>query len=266
MGRELEEFTERMEREGVKPEDLLKAILGEEVGGQVVDDVKKEKDRRADVAPPPPQDKAVKSEGKKADKDKSTSFEDTIRKTMQRMEHSDANATSATSQSATTAAGGSSSEEDILAQLLRAMETEGAGSGDSNDELSKMFLGMMEQLTNKDMLYEPMKELHTQFPGWLATHSATLAPADRARYTEQQRLVAEIVARFEQPGYSDTDPAARDYIWERMQRMQDQGAPPEDLVTNPFPSVGGMPGLGGLGGGGGGGGADGEDDVGCPTQ
>lgn len=68
------------------------------------------------------------------------------------------------------------------------------------------------------------------------------------------------MAKFEERGYSDEQAGCREFIWERMQRMQRMGSPPEDLVANPYPSI-----LGGLGGGGGGG--DGkEDDAGCATQ
>ena len=45
MGKELEQFTERMEKDGVKPEDLLKAILGEGDAEKVLDkaaDVRKQ--------------------------------------------------------------------------------------------------------------------------------------------------------------------------------------------------------------------------------
>src|SRR5436309_867729 len=37
IGKELDQFTERMEKEGVKPEDLLKAILGEGDAEKVLD-------------------------------------------------------------------------------------------------------------------------------------------------------------------------------------------------------------------------------------
>jgi len=56
-----------------------------------------------------------------------------------------------------------------------------------------MLLGMMEQLTNKDILYEPMKELNDKFPAWMVEHRDKVPEADLKRYEEQQRLVKEIV-------------------------------------------------------------------------
>jgi peroxin-19 len=279
MGKELEQFTEQMEKEGVKPEDLLKAILGEGDAEKVLDkaaDVRKQsKTEGVSEGSSKSKNTAAATESSQGRDGKpaattttttttaaaaaaaaaaNTTFEDTIRRTMERMSTSDATATNAATQSA-------NSEEDMLAQLLKAMETEGGGGGADGDdgELSKMFLGMMEQLTNKDMLYEPMKELDEKFPEWLAKKEkeGKLPAEDMTRYRNQRGIVREIVGKFEERGYSDEDPRCREFIWERMQRMQNEGSPPEDLIANPFPGMGGVPGLGA---------GEGGEDVGCPTQ
>lgn len=271
MGKEIEEFTERMEKEGVKPEDLLKAILGEEDAEKVVGKAAEMRNQsEGEVANVEGEGslKAVENatatgrsttrESKKstAAAGTNTAFEDKIRQTMERMSTSDATATNAASQSA-------NSEQDMLAQLLKAMETEGGAADGEDGDLSKMFLGMMEQLTNKDMLYEPMRELNQKFPQWLTEKEkeAKLSAEDMKRYRTQSGIVREIVGKFEERGYSDDDPRCREFIWERMQRMQDQGSPPEDLIENPFPGMGGLPGLGADGGAG-----QGGEDAGCPTQ
>jgi len=93
-----------------------------------------------------------------------------------------------------------------------------------------MLMGMMEQLTNKDILYEPMKELHDKFPAWMSKNRSSTAPSDLRRYEEQQRLVGDIVARFERKSYSDENVADREFIVECMQKMQAAGSPPTDLV------------------------------------
>ncbi|KAI9789715.1 MAG: Peroxisome chaperone and import receptor [Peltula sp. TS41687] len=158
-----------------------------------------------------------------------SSFQETIRQTMQRMQASGEQATAAATSSET-----STAEDDVLAAMLKQMQ--GGGGGDlsgapeNEEEFSKMLMGMMEQLTNKEILYEPMKELHDKFPGWMEKNRATAAKDDLRRYEEQQGLVAEIVAKFEQRDYSDANVAYREYIVERMQKMQAAGSPPPDLV------------------------------------
>ena len=228
MGKDLEEFTQKMEAEGIKPEDLLKAILGEDTGTRVGDAAHEERERRESQS-------QSKSPEPPASSSKAT-FEDTIRKTIERMEDSSAKATSDVQEK---------SEEDMLADMLKALE----GGGNEGD-LSKMFLGMMEQLTSKDLLYEPMLELHQKFPDWLSQNKSKIKQEDYARYARQKEIVKDIVGKFEEEGYSDDDPKCREYVWEKMQKMQEQGAPPEDLIQNPIPGLGG----------------DGPPEEGCPTQ
>ena len=252
MGKELEEFTSTMEKQGLKPEDLLEAILGDHLPTE---------------APPtsaiPSTDSKSQTSAQNPSKPSSSSgekesFDSTIRRTMERMQASDSSATNAATKPATD--GTSSTEEDMLATLLNALESSGAGdtasAGDPNseDSLSKMFLGMMEQLTNKDMLYEPMKELDSKYPEWLAKKKGKLPDEDYKRYEGQRGVVREIVAKFQEKGYSDENSRCREFIWERMQKMQAMGSPPEDLIANPFPGMMG------------GGGSGKEDDAGCPTQ
>lgn len=270
MGKELEEFTLAMEKEGIQPEDLLKAILGEQEGTKLAkaahDDAERITSQPTSPAasksrttspetsskkPTSPNPSTSTSTSSKPRPDPATqaSFEDTIRRTMERMETSSA--------AATTASQSSKSEEDMLADLLKSLGTDStaSGSGSGNpDDLSAMFLSMMQQLTSKEMLYEPMRDLHQKFPGWLAKNASSLSGEDKARYETQQQIVGEIVAKFEERGYSDEDSKAREFVWERMQKMQEQGAPPEELVENPLLGAGGGMGLPGMG------------DEGCPTQ
>lgn len=138
------------------------------------------------------------------------SFQATIEKTMERMRLSGDNATAA-------AAG--SDTDDFMAEMLKAMQGSGLDGEGSEEDFSKMILGMMEQLTNKEILYEPMKELDDKFPAWLEKNSAATPADDMKRYKEQQVYVREIVARFEEKTYADTNPADREYVVERMQKV-----------------------------------------------
>lgn len=136
---------------------------------------------------------------------------------MERMQASGDQATAA-------AAADTSSSDDFMAELLKQMQAgglDGAGGdgGGSEEELSKMLLGMMEQLTNKDILYEPMKELDDKFPEWMVQNRDKVAEEDRKRYELQQGYVREIVAKFEESTYSDSNPTDREFIVEKMQKV-----------------------------------------------
>ena len=112
-------------------------------------------------------------------------------------------------------------EDDVLAQMFKAMSSQGTlPDPGGDDDFSKMLLTVMEQLTNKEILYEPMKEIHDGYPDWMVKHEATEKPEDMKRYREQQQVVSEIVARFERKEYSDESPEDREYIVERMQKVR----------------------------------------------
>jgi peroxin-19 len=161
--------------------------------------------------------KALDPEAKETAAKAEASFQESIRATMERMSASNTAATSATQSGLP---GPGASEDDFLAAMLREMEAGGEGMGAGGDEdFSKMLLGMMEQLTNKDILYDPMKELHDKFPAWLEANRTTVDKADLERYEEQQKLVGEIVGKFEETGYRDDRVDCREYIVDRMQKV-----------------------------------------------
>lgn len=135
-------------------------------------------------------------------------FQKTIRKTMERMQNSGEQAT---------AAAAADDSDDNLAELMKQMQ---AGAGVEDEEVfSKMLLGMMEQLTNKEILYEPMKELDDKFPEWIEKNKTTTPKEDMTRYEEQRKVVKEIVMKFEEKAYADSNLADREYIVERMQKV-----------------------------------------------
>ena len=140
-------------------------------------------------------------------------FQETIRRTMERMQASGEQAA---------AAANSEDADNMMANLLKEVrDSDFNGAGDE-EGMNKMLLGMMEELTNKDILYEPMKELHDKFPAWMAQNRDHTEADDLKRYDKQQKLVAEIVGKFEQKGYSDNETGDRAYIVERMQQVSFQ--------------------------------------------
>ncbi|KAL2014278.1 hypothetical protein VTN00DRAFT_1803 [Thermoascus crustaceus] len=228
--KEMDELAKQLKDSGIQPHDFLKHLLAETImpGGP-------DGDSNSGIGSKPG---AQASAGTGAGTSSTSTpglatrgdetFQDAIRRTMERIQESGDRATAAAAE------GDSSVPEDLLAQVLKAVDA-GAARGDDID-LNKMFMGMMEQLSNKDMLYEPIKELHSKFGPWLADNkgSGKVSAEDMARYEIQARVVGEIVAKFEEPGYSDEKPECRAYIWEKMQEMQAAGSPPEELIANPL--------------------------------
>jgi peroxin-19 len=153
--------------------------------------------------------KSGKSKGADAEK----TFQETIKKTMERMQASGDQAT---------AAAASDNTDDILAEMMKAMQASGLEGESGEEDFSKMLLGMMEQLTNKEILYDPMKELDDKFPEWMEKNKGKVKEDGMKRYEEQQVYVREIVGKFEEKTYRDENAADREYIVERMQKVGSQ--------------------------------------------
>lgn len=166
---------------------------------------------------------STSSSSKKAAPGQQESFQDTVRKTMERMQASGASADAAAASDAP------SSEEDMMAQLMKELQ---AGGGGGEEDFNKMLMGMMSQLTNKEILYEPMRELYDKFPAWLEENRGKTDKEDLARYEEQHAMVKQIVERFEMKGYSDDNEDDREYIVERMQKVSDATSTKGKLSAN----------------------------------
>lgn len=223
-------FAKQLEESGIPPGDFLKQLLADvmaEEGGdssgaaaaaaaalagagagseQLAPSASASSSSKDAPAP-------ISGSAKQTDDEQPESFNDAIQRTMERMKQSGDRATEAASTD-------DGLSDDMVAQLLKAMEAGAAGAGDEGD-LTKMFMGMMEQLSNKEMLYEPMKELDGKFGPWLEKNKTEgkVSLEDMTRYEAQAKVVKQIVEKFEEKTYSDDDAKCREYVWERMQEV-----------------------------------------------
>lgn len=88
---------------------------------------------------------------------------------------------------------------------------------------------MMQQLLSKDILHEPMKEIGERYPKWLKEHEASLSKEDYERYSHQYVLIKELNEVY------DKDSGNFNKIFELMQKMQECGQPPNDIVQELAP-------------------------------
>ncbi|KAE8361407.1 Pex19 protein family-domain-containing protein [Aspergillus caelatus] len=214
-------FTKQLEESGIPPGDFIKQLLAdvmaeEESGG----------DATAGAAAAPSTGSAGSSSGGAGAGAPPESFNDAIQQTINRMQESGDKATAAASEA---------NSDDMLAKMIKAIAA-GADIGEEDGGFMNMVAAMMEQLSNKEMLYEPMKELNGKFGPWLVENKGKgkFSDEEMERFEKQATLASQIVAKFEEPGYTDEDPKCRDYVWQKMQEMQAAGSPPEELVANPF--------------------------------
>ncbi|KAK6453778.1 Pex19 protein family-domain-containing protein [Scheffersomyces xylosifermentans] len=139
----------------------------------------------------------------------------------------------------------SANPEDMLSQLLAGMG--GAGEGGDMD-MSKLLVDMLEQLSTKEVLYEPIKDLNSKLPDYLKEKKGVISDFQYTQYTKQYEITSEILAVFDAPGYSDDQKDKREKVNTLLESLQEMGQPPSELVGE----AGEIPGLGSLGGLGGG--------------
>lgn len=149
-------------------------------------------------------------------------FQDSIEANLQRMRDSES---SATATSANTLPPPSDSDA-FMAEMMKQFQ-ESAGVDGSGGDFSQVLEGMMAQLMSKEILYEPLLELHHKYPAWIADHP------DDARigeYREQAALVKEIIEKFEDREYRDEDKEKKEQVMELMGKMQELGSPPPEIM------------------------------------
>ena len=136
-----------------------------------------------------------------------------------------------------------SNPEDLLTQLLAGMGENGLG-GAGDMDMSKLLVEMLEQLSSKEVLYEPIKDLNQKFPEYLKENKHKLESLKYDNYNKQYEITQEIVDIFESKDYSDANKQQRDQVNTLLESLQELGQPPVDLVGE---GEGFLPGLGGGG-------------------
>ncbi|KAI5962602.1 PEX19 [Candida pseudojiufengensis] len=141
-----------------------------------------------------------------------------------------------------------SNPEDLLTQLLAGMGGDSAlGGGDM--DMSKLLVDMLEQLSSKEVLYEPIKDLNKKFPQYLKDNKDKLGKKQYENYNNQYEITNDILKVFDSENYNDANKQQRDQINSMLESLQELGQPPTELVgeTGDF-----LPGFGGGAGGAGG--------------
>lgn len=109
----------------------------------------------------------------------------------------------------------------------------GMGEGSGSGELFPFMQQMMQSLLSKDILYPALKDIVDKYPAWLEENRSKLEPAEFERFSMQKTLMDQVCAELEKESESDSQDVKKrrfDTILELMQKMQDCGQPPKDLV------------------------------------
>jgi peroxin-19 len=96
-----------------------------------------------------------------------------------------------------------------------------------------------------EVLLPSLKEIVSKYPDWLEENGSKISPEEKERFESQLKLMQEVCAELEKEKADDSPDVKKDrftIVLDKMQRMQDLGQPPEDLVGAGAESI--MPNLG----------------------
>ncbi|KAH3684489.1 hypothetical protein WICPIJ_004539 [Wickerhamomyces pijperi] len=103
--------------------------------------------------------------------------------------------------------------------------------GETGDlDLSSLLADMLDHLVQKDMLYEPLKDIDSKYPQWLIDNQPTITAEQFQKYHKQSIIIHEIVSKFEEESYRDDSKPHKEFISAKLEEMQEQGDPPKELA------------------------------------
>lgn len=105
-------------------------------------------------------------------------------------------------------------------------------TGDSNAFLPFM-QGMMQSLLSAEVLLPSLKEIVSKYPAWLTENGPKITPEEKERYENQLKIMQEVCGELEKEKADDSPEVKKErfnIVLDRMQKMQEMGQPPADLV------------------------------------
>ena len=122
--------------------------------------------------------------------------------------------------------------DDLLSQLLgQLVDGPGGAGGDGDgidfneDGMDNAILNILNQMSSKEVLYEPMLEMKTDFVQWFADHENDEEHKDKIDvYRKQRALVDELVALYEREDYDNA--LCREEITNILDELESLGDSP----------------------------------------
>lgn len=102
-----------------------------------------------------------------------------------------------------------------------------------NNAFLPFMQGMMQSLLSAEVLLPSLKELSSKYPAWLSENSSTLGAEDKERYENQLKLMKEVCSELEKEKADDSADVKKErfnIVLDRMQKMQELGQPPAEIL------------------------------------
>ncbi|KAL3817831.1 hypothetical protein ACHAXA_002698 [Cyclostephanos tholiformis] len=116
--------------------------------------------------------------------------------------------------------------EEMMSSIMNDFEKMGNENNSNN-----LVDNVMKQLLDKDLMYEPMREVCARFPKYLAENKERISQEEYTRYGKQYQYFQKIVHVYE------TEPGNFDRLMGLMQDIQEYGQPPADIIKELAPDL-----------------------------
>lgn len=116
----------------------------------------------------------------------------------------------------------SRNSDGILSQLLDQLVE---GDDENGEGLDNAILNILNQMSSKEILYQPMKDMQLEFNNWMKQNETNKDFENKiTTYKEQQQLVDEIIIIYEKDDY--TNEKYRKHITELLDKLEALGESP----------------------------------------
>ncbi|KAG7926534.1 hypothetical protein KL925_003584 [Ogataea polymorpha] len=112
------------------------------------------------------------------------------------------------------------------------------GQNGGVEDVGNLLVEMLEKLSSKNVLYEPLNDLYQKFPAWLEKPE-NQQDENFSKYQQQYAVIREIISTFDLPDHEDKK--NKDIINIKLEELQELGMPPKELLNDDlkFLNIGG---------------------------
>ncbi|KAG7882774.1 hypothetical protein KL938_003197 [Ogataea parapolymorpha] len=103
------------------------------------------------------------------------------------------------------------------------------GQNGGVEDVGNLLVEMLEKLSSKNVLYEPLNDLYQKFPAWLE-NPENRQDENYSKYQQQYAVIKEIISTFDLPDHEDKK--NKDIINTKLEELQELGMPPKELLND----------------------------------
>lgn len=149
-------------------------------------------------------------------------FKDVISSTLDRLKENGSKVDSTLEEEKKQKSNVGGNPDEVLSQLLKDLVND-PGSMPADGEMDNAILSILNQMSSKEVLYQPMKEMKAEFYVWLEDNQDLPEHKDKMEtYRQQYALIGELITIYEKADYSnDKDREEVTALLDKLEQLGD---------------------------------------------